>query len=49
LPLKGEKALKETRPGDRIKATLVVLDDGWLWLENVVITSKAGAGPVDKK
>jgi Cu/Ag efflux protein CusF len=44
--IKDEKALKEMRPGDQIKATLVVTDDGGQWLENVVITSK-GSG--DKK
>jgi Cu/Ag efflux protein CusF len=47
--IKDEKALKEMRPGDQIKATLVVTNDGGQWLENVVITSKAGAGSGDKK
>jgi Cu/Ag efflux protein CusF len=42
--IKDEKALKAMRPGDRIKATLVVTDDGGQWMENVAITSKAGAG-----
>jgi hypothetical protein len=42
--IKDEKALREMRPGDQIKATLVVTDDGGEWLENVVITAKAGAG-----
>jgi Cu/Ag efflux protein CusF len=42
--VKDEKALNTMRPGDQIKATLVVTDDGGQWLENVVITSKAGAG-----
>jgi Cu/Ag efflux protein CusF len=41
--IKDEKALNTMRPGDQIKATLVVTDDGGQWLENVVITSKAGA------
>jgi Cu/Ag efflux protein CusF len=40
--VKDEKALNMMRPGDQIKATLVVTDDGGQWLENVVITSKAG-------
>ena len=40
--IKDEKALNTMRPGDQIKATLVVTDDGGQWLENVVITSKAG-------
>jgi Cu/Ag efflux protein CusF len=40
--IKDEKALKEMRPGDQIKATLVVTDDGGQWLENVVIISRAG-------
>jgi Cu/Ag efflux protein CusF len=40
--IKDEKALNTMRPGDRIKATLVVTDDGGQWLENVVITPKAG-------
>ena len=41
--VKDEKALNSMRPGDQIKATLVVTDDGGQWLENVVITSKAGS------
>jgi Cu/Ag efflux protein CusF len=40
--VKDEKALNTMRPGDQIKATLVVTDDGGQWLENVVTTSKAG-------
>ncbi|HEY6403266.1 MAG TPA: copper-binding protein [Blastocatellia bacterium] len=47
--IKDEKALKEMRPGDQIKATLVVTGDGGQWLENVVIESKARAGSGDKK
>jgi Cu/Ag efflux protein CusF len=43
FPVKDEKALKEMRPGDQIEATLVMTDDGGQWIENVVITSKAGA------
>ncbi|MGH9753264.1 MAG: copper-binding protein [Blastocatellia bacterium] len=46
--IKDEKALDTMRPGDQIKATLVVTDDGGQWLENVVITSKAGASDEDK-
>ena len=47
--VKDEKALNTMRPGDQIKATLVVTDDGGQWLENVVITSKAAAGSREKK
>ena len=32
--VKDEKALNTMRPGDQIKATLVVTDDGRQWLEN---------------
>lgn len=39
--IKDEKALEEMRPGDQIKATLVVTDDGGQWLEKISILSKA--------
>jgi Cu/Ag efflux protein CusF len=46
--IKDEKALNTMRPGDQIKATLVVTDDGGLWLENVAITSKGNASLQEK-
>jgi protein SCO1/2 len=41
--IKDAKALREMRPGHRIKATLVVTDDGGMWLENITITTSAAA------
>jgi Cu/Ag efflux protein CusF len=46
--IKDEKALNTMRPGDQIKATLVVTDDGRLWLESVAITSKGNASLQEK-
>jgi Cu/Ag efflux protein CusF len=46
--IKDEKALNTMRPGDQIKATLVVTGDGGLWLENVAITSKGNASLQEK-
>jgi Cu/Ag efflux protein CusF len=38
--IKDENALKTMQPGDQIKATLVVTDDGRQWVENIITTSK---------
>jgi Cu/Ag efflux protein CusF len=46
--IKDEKALNTMRSGDQIKATLVVTNDGGLWLENVLITSKGGSSLEEK-
>lgn len=46
--IKDEKALNTMRPGDQIKATLVVTNDGGLWLENVSITSKGNSSLEEK-
>jgi Cu/Ag efflux protein CusF len=46
--VKDEAALNKMRPGDQIKATLVVTGDGGLWLENVVITSKENSSSEEK-
>jgi Cu/Ag efflux protein CusF len=48
FPIKDEKALNAMRPGDQIKATLVVTNDGGLWLENIAITSK-GSSSLEEK
>jgi Cu/Ag efflux protein CusF len=39
--IKDEKALNEMEPGDQIKATLVMTDDGGQWLEKITIIAKA--------
>lgn len=41
--IKDAKALGELRPGNRIKATLVVTDEGAMWLENITINESAAA------
>jgi Cu/Ag efflux protein CusF len=46
--IKDEKALNTIQPGDQIKATLVVTDDGGLWLENVSIMSKGNSSLEEK-
>jgi Cu/Ag efflux protein CusF len=46
--IEDEKALNTMRPGDQIKATLVVTGDGGLWLENVAITSKGNSSLEEK-
>ena len=38
--IKDDKALGEMEPGDRIKATLVVTNDGGEWLEKITILAK---------
>lgn len=39
--IKDAKALAAMKPGDQIKATLVVTDDGGQWLEKITIVAKA--------
>jgi uncharacterized membrane protein len=46
--IKDEKALNTIQPGDQIKATLVVTNDGGLWLENIAITSKDNSSSEEK-
>ena len=41
--IKDEAAFKQIQPGDQIKATLVVTEEGAQWLEQVVIQPKAQA------
>jgi Cu/Ag efflux protein CusF len=46
--IKDEKALNTIQPGDQIKATLVVTNDGGLWLENIAVTSKGNSSLEEK-
>src|SRR5205085_11826168 len=39
--VKDDKALKEMEPGDQITGTLVVTQDGGVWLEKITIIAKA--------
>jgi Cu/Ag efflux protein CusF len=45
--IRDEKALKTMQPGDQIKATLVVTDDGRQWVENIITTSKGNVSAAD--
>lgn len=39
--VKDERALGEMKPGQRIKATLVVTDDNRQWLENITLSANS--------
>jgi Cu/Ag efflux protein CusF len=39
--IRDDKALSEIREGDEVKAIVVVSEGGDMWLENLVITSRA--------
>ncbi len=40
--IKDAKALNEIKVGNRIRATLVVTDEGGQWLESIIIITSAG-------
>lgn len=41
--IRDSKALQQLQPGDQIKATLIVRDDGAKWLEKITIITSAAA------